>query len=76
LLILAVMRDEIESTMRLLGVTKLSQLGPHLVSEQGPTGRVFAAARIGDRGLPLPQLNTRAIDPLLADRPMFGTDEA
>lgn len=27
----AVMRDEIETTMRLLGVTKLSQLGPHLV---------------------------------------------
>lgn len=26
-----VMRDEIETTMRLLGVTKLSQLGPHLV---------------------------------------------
>jgi hypothetical protein len=26
------MRDEIETTLRLLGVTKLSQLGPHLVS--------------------------------------------
>lgn len=26
------MRDEIETTMRLLGVTKLDQLGPHLVS--------------------------------------------
>lgn len=27
-----VLRDEIETTLRLLGVTKLSQLGPHLVS--------------------------------------------
>jgi L-lactate dehydrogenase (cytochrome) len=27
----AVVRDEIQTTMRLLGVTKLSQLGPHLV---------------------------------------------
>lgn len=27
------MRDEIETTMRLLGVTKLDQLGPHLVSK-------------------------------------------
>jgi hypothetical protein len=27
-----VMRDEIATTMRLLGVTRLDQLGPHLVS--------------------------------------------
>ncbi|KAL7419932.1 hypothetical protein Q5752_005851 [Cryptotrichosporon argae] len=27
-----IMRDEIETTMRLLGVTKLSQLGPHLLN--------------------------------------------
>lgn len=26
-----VLRDEVQTTMRLLGVTKLSQLGPHLV---------------------------------------------
>lgn len=26
------MRDEIETTMRLLGVTKLDQLGPHLLN--------------------------------------------
>ena len=26
------MRDEIATTMRLLGVTRLDQLGPHLVS--------------------------------------------
>lgn len=26
------MRDEIEVTMKLLGVTRLDQLGPHLVS--------------------------------------------
>ena len=29
---LSVVRDEVQTTMRLLGVTKLSQLGPHLVS--------------------------------------------
>jgi len=45
-----IMRDEIETTMRLLGVTKLSQLGPHL-------------------------LNTKALDPLLADSPMYGPAE-
>lgn len=27
-----VVRDEVQTTMRLLGVTKLTQLGPHLVS--------------------------------------------
>jgi hypothetical protein len=30
-LMILVMRDEIATTMRLLGVTKLDQLGPHLV---------------------------------------------
>ncbi|KAH8081967.1 FMN-dependent dehydrogenase-domain-containing protein [Filobasidium floriforme] len=45
-----IMRDEIETTMRLLGVTKLSQLGPHL-------------------------LNTRALDPLLNEAPVYGPDE-
>ncbi|CED83134.1 mitochondrial cytochrome b2- [Phaffia rhodozyma] len=45
-----IMRDEIETTLRLLGVTKLSQLGPHL-------------------------LNTRALDPLIAQKPSFGPDE-
>lgn len=29
---MAVMRDEIEVTMKLLGVNKLDELGPHLVS--------------------------------------------
>lgn len=45
-----VMRDEIETTLRLLGVTKISQLGPHL-------------------------LNTRAIDPLIAQSVQVGEDE-
>lgn len=44
-----ILRDEVETTLRLLGVTKLSQLGPHLI-------------------------NTKAIDPLLADKPMYGPD--
>lgn len=30
--LISVMRDEIATTMRLLGVTRLDQLGPHLVS--------------------------------------------
>jgi hypothetical protein len=30
------MRDEIATTMRLLGVTRLDQLGPHLVSPSEP----------------------------------------
>jgi hypothetical protein len=30
-LMILVMRDEIATTMRLLGVTRLDQLGPHLV---------------------------------------------
>jgi hypothetical protein len=47
---LAVMRDEIETTLRLLGVTKISQLGPHL-------------------------LNTRALDPLIAQSVQVGEDE-
>jgi L-lactate dehydrogenase (cytochrome) len=29
--LISVMRDEIATTMRLLGVTRLDQLGPHLV---------------------------------------------
>ncbi|OXC64351.1 hypothetical protein AYX13_06242 [Cryptococcus neoformans] len=45
-----IMRDEIETTMRLLGVTKLDQLGPHL-------------------------LNTKALDPLVFDQPMWGPGE-
>ena len=44
------MRDEIETTLRLLGVTRISQLGPHL-------------------------LNTRALDPLIAERIQVGEDE-
>jgi L-lactate dehydrogenase (cytochrome) len=44
------MRDEIETTLRLLGVTKISQLGPHL-------------------------LNTRALDPLIAQSVQVGEDE-
>lgn len=31
--LILVMRDEIATTMRLLGVTRLDQLGPHLVSQ-------------------------------------------
>jgi hypothetical protein len=31
------MRDEIATTMRLLGVTRLDQLGPHLVSTSSLT---------------------------------------
>lgn len=31
LMSVVVVRDEVQTTMRLLGVTKLSQLGPHLV---------------------------------------------
>nr|ODN85609.1 L-lactate dehydrogenase (cytochrome) [Cryptococcus depauperatus CBS 7841] len=42
-----IMRDEIETTLKLLGVTKLDQLGPHL-------------------------LNTKAIDPLVFDHPVWG----
>ncbi|KAI5448979.1 hypothetical protein NCC49_005712 [Naganishia albida] len=45
-----IVRDEVQTTMRLLGVTRLSQLGPHL-------------------------LNTKAIDPLLADKPMYSPEE-
>jgi hypothetical protein len=35
-----IIRDEIETTLRLLGVTKLSQLGPHLVSLLSSTAAV------------------------------------
>ncbi|ODN87112.1 L-lactate dehydrogenase (cytochrome) [Cryptococcus wingfieldii CBS 7118] len=45
-----IMRDEIETTMRLLGVTRLDQLGPHL-------------------------LNTRALDPLVFEQPVWGPKE-
>jgi hypothetical protein len=41
--LILVMRDEIATTMRLLGVTRLDQLGPHLVSPLPPypSSRVF-----------------------------------
>ncbi|WWD08682.1 hypothetical protein V865_006795 [Kwoniella europaea PYCC6329] len=45
-----IMRDEIQTTLRLLGVNRLDQLGPHL-------------------------LNTRALDNLVFDRPVFGPGE-
>ena len=38
--LMIVMRDEIATTMRLLGVTRLDQLGPHLVCPQFPP-RIF-----------------------------------
>ncbi|WWC87468.1 uncharacterized protein L201_002357 [Kwoniella dendrophila CBS 6074] len=45
-----IMRDEIQTTLRLLGVNKLDQLGPHL-------------------------LNTRALDNLVFDQPVFAPNE-
>ncbi|KAK8861216.1 hypothetical protein IAR55_002035 [Kwoniella newhampshirensis] len=45
-----IMRDEIQTTLRLLGVTKLDQLGPHL-------------------------LNTRALNRLVFDEPVWGPSE-
>ncbi|ORY30757.1 FMN-dependent dehydrogenase-domain-containing protein [Naematelia encephala] len=45
-----ILRDEIQTTMRLLGVTSIDQLGPHL-------------------------LNTKAIEPLLADKLVYGAGE-
>ncbi|KAL1411242.1 hypothetical protein Q8F55_002193 [Vanrija albida] len=45
-----ILRDEIETTLRLLGVKKISELGPHL-------------------------LNTRALDPLVADKIEYGPHE-
>jgi hypothetical protein len=38
-----VMRDEIATTMRLLGVTRLDQLGPHLVSQFLHPSKVFTS---------------------------------
>lgn len=55
--------------MRLLGVTRLSQLGPHLVSSLG--GAILKGATDMD----VAQLNTKAIDPLLADKPMYSPEE-
>jgi hypothetical protein len=40
-----VMRDEIATTMRLLGVTRLDQLGPHLVSQFLLPSKVFTSTR-------------------------------
>ncbi|WVF66938.1 hypothetical protein IAT40_001681 [Kwoniella sp. CBS 6097] len=45
-----IMRDEIQTTLRLLGVNRLDQLGPHL-------------------------LNTRALDNLVFDKPVWGPGE-
>lgn len=45
--IMSVLRDEIETTMRLLGVTKLSQLGPHLVSKPIPLAAKKAGSFVG-----------------------------
>jgi L-lactate dehydrogenase (cytochrome) len=41
--LILVMRDEIATTMRLLGVTRLDQLGPHLVSQFLHPSRVFTS---------------------------------
>lgn len=41
------MRDEIEITLKLLGVNSIAELGPHL-------------------------LNTRKLDPLITDKPVWG----
>ncbi|KAJ9100871.1 hypothetical protein QFC20_005360 [Naganishia adeliensis] len=63
-----IVRDEVQTTMRLLGVTKLSQLGPHLVR--------FSATQVYRRlYFSILQLNTKAIDPLLADKPMYSREE-
>lgn len=48
--LILVMRDEIATTMRLLGVTRLDQLGPHLVSPSTilhmPTFKHFPFSRV------------------------------
>ena len=49
-------------TMKLLGVTRLDQLGPHLVSP--------SILLDGLTGL---QLNTKALDPLIADTEMLNS---
>ena len=86
------MRDEIETTLRLLGVTKLSQLGPHLVSTYQLDSSPVPITRLSVVGAAMSvnqtradcrrwvavlfsKLNTKAIDPLLADRPSFGPNE-
>lgn len=48
-----VMRDEIETTMRLLGVTKLSQLGPHLVRPGSPLTLILHTSSSQSPGLVL-----------------------
>jgi L-lactate dehydrogenase (cytochrome) len=70
------MRDEVETTMRLLGVTKLSQLGPHLVSLHDRLFGFVLEGWLTDRMTPdALQLNTKALDPLLADSPMYAPGE-
>ena len=49
--------------MRLIGVTRLDQLGPHLVS-----GSINAGGRLLTNEV---QLNTKALDPLIADLTML-----
>lgn len=75
-----VMRDEIETTLRLLGVTNLSQLGPHLVRSRAVRLHAHVQRRADCLSWLTPcwppwKLNTKAIDPLLADRPSWGPDE-
>lgn len=58
-----IMKDEIEVTMKLLGVTKLNQLGPHLVSYKKLACELTV------------QLNTRALDSKIIDALHYGPNE-
>lgn len=42
------MRDEIETTLRLLGVNNISQLGPHLLNTRAVDGLIADRPQIGD----------------------------
>jgi L-lactate dehydrogenase (cytochrome) len=42
-----VLRDEIETTMRLLGVTNVSQLGPHLLNTKALDGKIMTEIQWG-----------------------------